>query len=321
LDTGCYTWFERDGCGWIKIMSLERGKRIALPLASNYPISGTIRLIVRPGVTEVEVHHTIEAVTGKPCGSATIGVDKGYTEVFVDSDGERHGVGLGKLLSTQTDANNLKYRRRNKIRAVVEKSTLAKRGRIYRNNLGRRKLDCQKARHRQNVRTVVYTAANTVVDKARLVAAEDLTAVIKERGGKRIKGPQEKRRLSAWVKGLIAEALKNVSYRRGSTVRLVNCAYTSQVHSQCGCLAVRKGDTLYCEVCGVVVPSDQEAARVVLARLNDHEIGRWASHQKVKAILQERTSRYRLGLLNQDSSCAVVVSTESELPASNYEQL
>ena len=321
LDTGCYTWFERGGHGWLAVMSLERGKRIAIPLASNYPISGTVRLIVRPGATEVEVHYTIEAPVGKPCGNAILGVDKGYTEVFVDSDGEHHGVGLGQLLSAQTDANNLKYQHRNKIRAIAEKSTPVKRNRIYRNNLGRRKLDCRKERHQQNVRTVVYTAVNTVIDKAHLVAAEDLTAVIKERGSKRIKGPQEKRRLSAWVKGIIAEALKNVSYRRSSTVRPVNCAYTSQVHSQCGCLAIRKGDTLYCEVCGVVVPSDREAARVILARLNDREISRWTPYWKVKSILQERTSRYRLGLLNQDSSCAVVASTESELPASDHEQL
>jgi len=79
---------------------------------------------------------------------------------------------------------------------------------------------------------------------------------------------------------------------------------------------IRDGDALHCEVCRVDAPADQEAALEVLARLDDREIGRWTSPQKVKAILQERAERHRLGLLNQDSSCAIVASTESELPYS-----
>jgi transposase len=312
-------------------MSLVRGKRIAIPLASNQRISGTIRLIIKPGAGEVEIHHTIET-TGAPCGEKVIGVDKGYTEAFTDSEGERHGKGLGAVLSARTDANNLKYQRRNKIKAIAEnhrKSNLAKCDIICKNNLGRIKLDHQKEIHKKRVETIIYTAANTIMGKAKIVAVEDLTAVIRERPAKkgvakekRIKGPREKRRLSGWVKGVMAEALESVSRRRGSTVRLVNCAYTSQVHSQCGCLAVRKGDSLYCEVCGVVLDSDAEAARVVLSRLNDHEIGRWTPFRRVRSILEERTSRYRLGLLNQDSSCAAgavsAASTESESPDSYH---
>jgi hypothetical protein len=313
LDSCCYKWFEHGGKGWIEVMSLVRGKRIAIPLASNQPISGTIRIIAKPGSSEVEVHHTIET-TGEPCGKKTIGVDKGYTEAFADSEGERHGKGLGAVLSARTDANNIKYQRRNKIKAIAEKcreSNPEKCNRIYASNLGRIKLDHQKAIHKKRVETIIYTAANTIADKAKVIVVEDLTAVIKtpsakeaKATGKRIKRPQEKRRLSGWVKGVMAEALENVSHRRGSAVRLVNSAYTSQVHSQCGCLAVRKGDSLYCEVCGVVLDSDTEAARVVLSRLDDHEIGRWTPFRMVKSILEERTSRYRLGLLNQDSSCA-----------------
>src|SRR3990172_1329169 len=38
LDSGCYDWFKHKGKGWIEIMSLERRKRIAIPLASDRPI-------------------------------------------------------------------------------------------------------------------------------------------------------------------------------------------------------------------------------------------------------------------------------------------
>lgn len=321
LDSGCYDWFKHGDMGWIAVMSLESGKRIAIPLASNHPISGTIRLIIKED--GVEVHHTIEAPPGEPCGDRTIGIDKGYTEVFVDSDGDRHGVDLGKVLSKQTDRNNLKYQRRNRIRAIAEKSSPCKRDRIFKNNLGRIKLNRKRDLHTQEVKTICCRAANTVVDKASIIATEDLTAVIRSRGkGKakkgekkpRFKGPQEKRRLAGWVKGLMATALESVSHRRGSAVRLVNSAYTSQVHSTCRCLARRDGDVLHCDVCRDVAPSDREAAREVLARLNDHEIGRWTPFKQVKSILQERTSRYRLRLSSQDSSWSDVDSTESEKP-------
>ena len=315
LTPGDYKWFLQNGQGWVKVMSLERGKRIAIPLASNHPISGTIRLIIKDD--HIEVHHTINAPKGRPCGTQTLGIDKGYTEAFVDSDGDSHGVGLGKLLTTYSDACNQKYQRRNKIKAIAEKSSPEKRAKIIANNLGRKKLDHLKAAHQKRVQDLCYKAVHSVVDKAKVIAAEDLTAQIKRKNNKF--GKVMTRRLSGWVKGTLAQALTLVSHRRGSTVHLVNCAYTSQVHSQCRCLGTRTGDVLHCQICGDVAPSDREAAREILARLHDPEISRWTPYQKVRSILQERSSRYRLRLSNQDSSCTLPVlgevSTESELPA------
>ncbi len=79
-------------------------------------------------------------------------------------------------------------------------------------------------------------------------------------------------------------------------------------------LGKRSGDSFHC-FDGVVLQADENAARNVLARLCDQEIDRWMPFQKVKSILQKRTERLRLGLLNQDSSCnSEELSTESELP-------
>ena len=113
---------------------------------------------------------------------------------------------------------------------------------------------------------------------------------------------------------MIATALDTVSRRRGSSVILVNSAYTSQVDSRYGILkGNRSGDSFHC-FDGVVLQADENAARNVLARLHDSEIDRWTPWQKVKSILLERTERHRLGLLNQDSSCNPFgLSTESEL--------
>jgi hypothetical protein len=104
LDISCYTTFELGGRAWLKVMGLERGQRIAIPLNTNVQPTSTLRLILRDGI--VEVHYTVEdeqACSIKPGGEAVVGIDKGYTEVFTDSDGQRHGDGLGGLLSDESD--------------------------------------------------------------------------------------------------------------------------------------------------------------------------------------------------------------------------
>lgn len=89
-----YTTFQLGGRAWIKIPSLQKGKRIPIPLNTNVEPSGTLRLILNDGI--VEVHYTVDIPETKNCGSRAVGIDKGYTEVFVDSDGIEYGKGLGK---------------------------------------------------------------------------------------------------------------------------------------------------------------------------------------------------------------------------------
>ncbi len=57
------------------------------------------------------------------CGVREIGADKGYTEVFTDSDGARHGhgLGLGALLSSKSDENNVRYQGRQTLAAPADK--------------------------------------------------------------------------------------------------------------------------------------------------------------------------------------------------------
>ena len=125
------------------------------------------------------------------------------------------------------------------------------------------------------IRDVVFQSVHAVVDKAAVIAAEDLTAPM---AGKSF-GKNVNRRLAAWTKGVIAEALDSVSSRRGSAVVLVNPAYTSQIDSRTGCLdGKRQGDRFYCSD-GVVLQADQNAARNVLARLSDPEIERFMPYR------------------------------------------
>jgi len=303
-----YNTFQLGGHAWIKIPSLQKGKRIAIPLNTTKEPSGTLRLILNEG--EIEVHYTIDIEETKTSGEATLGIDKGYTEVYVDSSGEHYGEGLGKILSCHSDKLKKKYQARNKLKAIINRKP-QKKSNIIKNNLGRKKLNRQNKKVKSQIKDIICQATHLLIDKAEVIAAEDLTSPIaSKKFGKNVT-----RRLSAWTKGVIANALDTISRRRGSSVILVNSAYTSQVDSRHGVLlGKRSGDSFYCYD-GVVLQADENAARNVLARLHDPEIDRWMPFQKVKSILLERTERLRLGLLNQDSSCNPSgLSTESESP-------
>jgi len=291
LESGSYKCFHHNGKDYIEVISLNRGKRIAIPIGTNYPITGQIRLILRSG--QVEIHYTIDNTDARACGlpGSKIGIDKGYTEAFADSDGIFHGISLGKILSNETDSLNKKYQKRNKIGAVTEtlfEKNPKKAKRIIKHNLGRKKLDRRKQKHIKKIKTIIFTAANNVIGKAETVVCEDLTKTFKSKN----LGKNTNRRLSGWVKGLMASAIDIVASRRGSRVVLVNAAYTSQICSQCGCFGKRTGNRFHCASgCGAVMQADWNAAINILARLDDEKLHRWLPFTKVKQILLKRCRR------------------------------
>jgi len=101
---------------WLAIPGLQRRQLVKIPLNTTVAPAGTLRLILRGG--KVEVHYQIDAADMKtsqyPAGARTIGVDKGYTEVLTDSDGNPHGTRLGALLTAESDHRKAKGRARAK---------------------------------------------------------------------------------------------------------------------------------------------------------------------------------------------------------------
>ena len=299
------TWTLAEGGNvWLAVPGLERRSRVAIPLNTNVAPTGTLRLILRGG--RVEVHYQVDASTLKssrrPCGTRSIGVDKGYTEVLTDSDGEHHSAGLGLLLTTQSDLRKRKGQARAKLLAIrdcaIGAGDRAKAARIEQNNLGTAKRDRQNARWRAQVRDVTYQAVHQVVSKAAVVVAEDLT---KPFTGRKKLDRNTSRRLAAWTKGLTAQALHDVSERRGSALVMVNAAYTSQADPRTGLLAVRRGDRLHLPG-GVVMQADHAAAINILHRASDPDITLHTPYTRVRQILQERADRQRTRLPVQDSS-------------------
>ncbi len=316
LEGGVYSQFEgANGNTWLKVPTFKRGKPICIPLNSNVKLKGCLRLILKDGI--VYVHHTISQRKFRPCGDEMVGVDKGYSEAFVDSDGTFYGKELGEVLTEGTEERNRRGKARNKLREIAKRKK-HKAAKISKYNLGRKKLENRNRRDKQLIRDISYQSAHELVDKAKEVRAEDLTQPFSF--GKKWKGFN--RRMSSWAKGQLAEALETVTKARGSCLRVVNAAYTSQMDSNTGRLEGRRvGDKFY-HVNGEVSHADINAAVNVKQRGDDTEITRYTSHREVKTILLNRLTAN--GGVNSSSGCdrpsmtpvasRKRTSTESELP-------
>jgi len=120
LEAGVYGQFTgKNGNTWLKIPSFTRGKPICVPLNSNIKLQGMLRLILKDGI--VYVHYTINQKQYQACGDQIIGVDKGYTEAFADSEGNFYGESFGELLGKYTDKVNNRGKARNKLKAIADK--------------------------------------------------------------------------------------------------------------------------------------------------------------------------------------------------------
>jgi IS605 OrfB family transposase len=273
----------KDGRTWLKIPSLVRGKPICIPLNSNVTLKGTLRLILRNDV--VEIHFLAEGKTHPLCGSKAMGIDKGYTEVLVDSEGEFYGKGFNKYLNDASERRMKKNQARNKLFQIAEKSSPKKRARIYKNNLGTKKRNKQNRKIKQQIRGLCFQAAHSVVDQANMIIVEDLTATIKKKTTRK----RLNRLMNQWMKGFITEALETVAKARGSCLHYVSGAYTSQMDSNTHRLEGRRvGDKFY-HVNGEVSHADINAARNIKHRgLYDKEITRYMPYRTIKRILLNR---------------------------------
>ena len=282
VENGVYKQFKGiDGNTWLKIPSLVRGKMICIPLNSNITLKGCLRLLLKDGL--VYVHHSIDKKHLKECGDLIVGVDKGYTEAFADSEGKFHGKDFGKILTEGTEKRNKKGKARNKLHQLAKKKN-HKKAKIYKFNLGRKKLNETNEKQQKLIRNIAFQAAHSLVDSAKEVRAEDLTKPI----GKKSRWKKYNRLMAGWAKGSLAEALESVTRARGSCLRLVNCAYTSQIDSKTHRLeGKRVGDKFY-HVNGEVSQSDTNAAGNIRHRADDTEISLYTPYKEVKAILLSR---------------------------------
>jgi hypothetical protein len=137
---------------WLAIPGLAPRAGVAVPPATAVAPAGTLWVVLRGG--RVEVHYQVDdtAVTSahRGCGTATVGVDKGYSEVLVDTDGDHHGPELGELLRRRSDTLKERNARRAKLRSIgnqaAQRGRHGKAERIRRTNLGTVKRQRQQRR-------------------------------------------------------------------------------------------------------------------------------------------------------------------------------
>ena len=199
------------------------------------------------------------------------------------------GQSFGGVMSEYSDKVARTGKHRNKLHALEKKhraaGRAAKADRIRKNNLGRKKINARKEVVQKRLRTIAYRAAHSIVDKARVVASEDLTAVIAPKHQWR----QFNRRMSSWAKGVLAEALNSVCEQRNARHVLVSGAHTSQMDSTNGLLEGRRDGDKFYRANGDVLQADHNAAMNVLARLDDREITRFTPYKEVRRILLARS--------------------------------
>ena len=266
--------------GDITLITTSSGKTVNLAGCN-------LRVIAKGGRTEV--HYATDKGDGREHGDQVVGVDKGYTEALVDSDGTAHGTRFGAVMTVYSDKAAVTGKQRNKLHALEKRhrknGNTAKADRIRKHNLGAKKVAARRERAQKQLRTIAFQSAHGVVDKAAVVVSEDLASPIPN------KQPWKKfnRRMSSWAKGVLAEALESVCTQRQAKHYLVNGAYTSQMDSTTGLLeGKRVGDKFY-RVNGDVLQADHNAALNVLARLDAPGITRFTPYREVRRILLARS--------------------------------
>ena len=255
---------------------------------------GNLRIIFRDETGTVELHYPKLVKRQNPQRTGAVGLDKGYTEAFTDPSGTTYGDGIGKVMNRATNKRHRRGRARNRLWQLAQRKP-----HIHRCNLGKKRWVEYEQRKKRQLTTMVRTGVNQVFNRYETAIVEDLSAQIK--GKKQAKS--RNRKLSEWCKGTLQTALEEISYRRQSSVVVVNAAYTSQVDSRNGTLlGFRNGDSFF-TFDGVVLQADRNAAKNVETRLDDKDITTYMKHGDVHRVLMNRTASFlaAMGFTLQDA--------------------
>ncbi|MUG91918.1 hypothetical protein F7734_05320 [Scytonema sp. UIC 10036] len=276
----------------LQIQGLERGKRITLKLRSRQIIKGQIR-VIHNEYGRLEVHclrtGTLVLPQGKP--NTKLGIDKGYTEGFYTSENQTIASGLGQLMTEKTERIAKTNRNRYRIRCfgeTIKKHDPKKAARILENNLGYKKKSRKLQREKETIKNFIRKDLRKVIISPIDIICEDLTTPIK---GKR-QAKQINRKLNQWMKGELQASLVQLSMKTGSTISVVNPAYTSQLDSQTGTLLGHRNGDRFIRYTKDVVQADWNAAINIRIREQDNQITRYMQSGEVETILIGRTVQY-----------------------------
>lgn len=298
VDSSLYTVTNMNGKQYLKISGQDKGKPVVIPMAGitmppkkNKGNYGTVALIVKGD--KLCMHYTANLRRKKATG-APVGIDVGYSEVLVDSDGDFYGNQFGEVHTKASDKMSVKGRRYNKLwqlhKKLIEKGEFKKARNIAKFNLGRKK----HLAYTEKVKITIENICNQSLNKLwttknpSVIVTEDLSSQFSHNSGSR-----SNRLLSSWKRGTIQNRLEFKSLVRGSNHKQVHSAYSSQMCSQCGYVHKnnRKGDVFKCLNCRHSNHADVVAAKNILSRNSDSGITQYMTTGAVKQVLDERFRR------------------------------
>ena len=298
LDCDCWSPLKPDAEGnqRMNIMSLLPGKRVDLTLKGHGTLRGTLMLVKKDGAFFIHVLQKIKAVkadeasaAAKPEGKLTArACDMGFSEVFTDDEGRRYGTELGEAITAYAKVQDAKLRERNQLQALAKNTTDGvKRRHLLKFNLGLKKWEDDRRRHRAQIENCVNRALNRMMEDGRtdVFIVEAFGRLFQMEGiSKKVRN-----RLSRWVRGLIDERLAFKAAVHQVRVAKVPAAYSSQCCPACGFTdrENRHGDRFKCLHCGAEHQADQVGALNLLARIHDPFFGRYTSKDAIRRHLRE----------------------------------
>jgi hypothetical protein len=243
---------------------------------------GLFQIIFDDVTKELRLHFPQIVKLQSATGEGKCGLDKGYTEAFTDAQNVTYGDGIGKVMQRSVSRRHPRGKGRNKLYQIAVKKNQRH---IFKCNLTKKRHQTSENRKKRTLDTMIRTGVNQFFDTYQHAVTEDLSFVIKNKKISR----QVNRNLAEWCKGTLMKALEEISYRRSSSVTVVNAAYTSQVDSRYGVLlGTRYGDQFF-TFDGEVLQADGNAGRNIEARLDDPQISRFMKSLEVREVLIKRT--------------------------------
>src|SRR5215467_1042635 len=218
----------------LAISSLEKGKRIFIPLKGEGEIGGNIRIVLDPESRKIEAHVSSEIKVRVNASEKVIAADAGLTEVFVDDEGNHYGKELGDTLKKASGRLNEKGKMRNKLQALAQKydkqGKKLKARNIRRRNLGHKKSQELKRRAKITITNQINRAINEMIKR------REPNVIVTEKLDFRGKGPSKEvsRRVSYWSRSTLKERFEFKASAAGCRREQVNPAYTSQTCPECG---------------------------------------------------------------------------------------
>jgi putative transposase len=289
FDPNCYDLFEHKGRQYVKLMSLERGKRIIVPLEGKSNIKGNITLVLSNEA--IQIHASQDLPKKVNPLKNVVAVDFGYTEVMTDVAANRYGTQFGKILTKRSDQLCQKMKRRNSLHALVKNNSCPQKAhRIRRCNLGRQKLTRTKQKSAASLKCEINQAINQLIKTTHpaILITEDLSHLFSYDKSKVVN-----RRLSSWLRGEIQDRISFKALAEGFRHEQVNPAYGSQACPKCDFVDSKNriADRFMCLHCRHEDIADRIAALNYAKRYGDPEISLYTPYREVKTILLDRFQR------------------------------